>query len=324
MESSACDQGSRFLWEKNREGEAVLYRMHGTTPVVKVPEEIGGCPVTALGAYCFSDRGEVPEGIEDTGELSGGQSGTLHMTEITGDFIEKVVLPDSLRRIDNAAFFGCKKLETLELGKGELQIGSDVFTNCTNLTKMRVRGSAGEKSGAKPLLDRISWGIEVEFEDARILYPEYYETYDTIAPAHIFGLNIEGEGFRARQCFHGGVVDFSGYDSIFGKACAEESVEVLAVMALDRLMMPCELEADKQKAYEDYIIKNAAEVLKYFVRKRASDRLEFICKKKYAGKEALDQALALAVGDDWSEGAACLMEWGRKGSGECRRNRYEF
>lgn len=314
----------RFLWEKNRKGEAVLYRIYGREPVVEVPEEIGGCPVTAIGAYCFSDRGRIPEGLQNTGELSGGLREMVHMTELTGSFIEEVILPDTLKRIDNAVFFNCRNLNRIEIGREELTIGSDVFNNCTSLMTTAVRGSARGKSSVKQILDRIPWDMEVRFEDAAIFYPEYYESYDTIAPAHIFGLSIEGEGFRARQCFRSEVVDFTGYDDIFGKACAEERTEVLATMAVNRLMTPIELGEEKKKDYEDYITKNAEEVLKCFVRRKEPDKLEFMCKNGYTGKEALDQALALAVSEDWSEGAAGLMEWEQKISGECHKKRYEF
>lgn len=314
----------RFLWKKGQEGEAVLYRIYGSEPVVEVPKEIEGCPVTVLGAYCFSDRGKVPEDVCDTGGMREKEPAAVHMTELAGGFVEKVILPDTLKRIDNAAFFNCRKLRSIETGRGELTIGSDVFNNCTSLTTITVRGSARDKSSVKQILNRIPWDIEVRFEDARIFYPEYYESYDTIAPAHIFGLSIEGEGFRARQCFRGEVVDFPGYDDIFGKACAEERMEVLAVMALDRLMAPVELGGEKKKAYEDYIIKNSGEVLKNFVRKKELDRLEFICKNSYTGKEALDEALHLAVSEDWSEGAASLMEWRQKRTVERRKRRYEF
>ena len=93
---------------------------------------------------------------------------------------------------------------------------------------------------------RLRW--EAEFPDAFLLYPEYYERYDTIAPAHIFGLNIEGEGFRARQCFRGDMIDFAAYDAIFGKACAEESVTTLGRMSLDRLMTPVSLSESSRLA----------------------------------------------------------------------------
>ncbi len=47
------------------------------------------------------------------------------------------------------------------------------------------------------------------------MYPEYYESYDELGPAHIFELNLTGEGFRARQCFKEGVILLNAYDEIF-------------------------------------------------------------------------------------------------------------
>ena len=34
-----------------------------------------------------------------------------------GEFVEKITLPDAVERIENAAFFNCKKLYALEVGK---------------------------------------------------------------------------------------------------------------------------------------------------------------------------------------------------------------
>ena len=66
--------------------------------------------------------------------------------------------------------------------------------------------------------------MKSEFIDGSIFYPEYNGGYDEVGPAHIFALNIEGEGFRMRQCFKDGKIDFDGYDACFEKLCAEESV----------------------------------------------------------------------------------------------------
>ena len=87
--------------------------------------------------------------------------------------------------------------------------------------------------------------MEVSFEqedgerEAVLLYPEYYESYDEIGPAHIFELNLTGEGFRARQCFKDGVILLNAYDEIFPQACVEESAEVLIPMAWNRLYAAC-------------------------------------------------------------------------------------
>ena len=81
------------------------------------------------------------------------------------------------------------------------------------------------------------------------MYPEYYESYDEIGPAHIFELNLTGEGFRARQCFKEGVILLNAYDEIFPQACVEESAEVLIPMAWNRLYAACGLSPEARADY---------------------------------------------------------------------------
>ncbi len=68
-----------------------------------------------------------------------------------------------------------------------------------------------------------------------------------IAPAHIFGRNITGEGFRARQQFQDGIVQFAGYDAIYPKVIAEESPLTIAKMAYLRLQTPIGVQEDARK-----------------------------------------------------------------------------
>lgn len=320
--------GGLYLQYQAAGEEAVIYRLHGTLPVVKVPEYIGEYRVTAIGAYCFSDRKHVPEGVLFYPEegMGGFRKENLGETthELAGEYIEQVVLPDSVRRIDNAAFFGCRNLSSLEIGNGAMSIGSDVFNNCSQFKKLRVREMASEPSGIRHILSRVSWELEVEFQDAMLLYPEYFEIYDTIAPAHIFGLNIEGEGFRARQCFREESVDFAGYDAIFGKACAEESVATLGRMALNRLISPVQLSESSHVAYEKFVKEHVGEILCHCVRMRERERMEFICKNQYAGAEDIECAVSEAARANWSEGAASLMEWKHRFYENGKKNRYEF
>ena len=307
-------------------GEAVLYRVYGAVSSVWIPERIGEYPVTAVGAYCFSDRNRVPEDVlayPDVPEYL-CDSRWSDRRELAGDYMERVVLPDSLRRIDNAAFFGCRKLAAIEMGSGPLTIGSDVFNNCSQLQSIRVRGSVTEPSGIRHIVSRISWEVEVEFPDAFLLYPEYYERYDTIAPAHIFGLNIEGEGFRARQCFRGDMIDFAAYDAIFGKACAEESVTTLGRMSPDRLMTPVSLSESSRLAYEAFVKAHAGEILCDCVKKRERERMEWLCRGLYADSQAVDAAIARAVQAGWSGGAASLLEWKHRFCADKKKSRYEF
>lgn len=316
----------RLLWQPGAEGEAVLYRIYGTSPVVKIPESVEDKKITAIGAYCFSDKNRVPEGVKECVPVTEGDAGEIGRTdhELSGNFIEEVILPDTIRKIDNGAFFNCRGLKQMEIGSGGLTIGSDVFNNCIQLKKLVIRGSVRQASGVRQVLNRISWDMETEFRDARVLYPEYYESYDTIAPAHIFGLSIEGEGFRARQCFREDVVDFPAYDEIFAKACGEESVGTLAVMALNRLMAPIDLAEEKKIVYENYVRKNAGTILGFLVGKKELERLEFICRNQSVDVTALNEAVEKAVSEEWTEGAASLMEWKQKFFAVDKKKRYEF
>ena len=244
-----------------------------------------------------------------------------------GEFVEKITLPDAVERIENAAFFNCKKLYALEVGKRTTEIGSDVFNNCSALHKVHIRGKAGEETGAKQLLARISWDVEVQFDDAVLFYPEYYEGYDTIAPAHIFGLNIEGEGFRARQCFREGKVDFEAYDSIFEKACAEENDRVLVHMAMDRLMTPVGLTEKNRIRYEKYLVSVPEKIFEICLKNRKLEWLKYYVNSVLAGDKiettVKEKALVTYVQQDWTEGAAVLLAAGRKKEGG-KKARYEF
>ena len=132
---------------------------------------------------------------------------------------------------------------------------------------------------------RISSEIEVTYikEEkviAKVLYPEYSEVYDEIAPAHIFGRNIEGEGFRARQCFDGGKADMNQYDTIFPKASAEESVKVAGKIALYRLMYPYMLGSSSEVLYMDYLKNNKNEIIGSCIYdKNIDERTHFVANK---------------------------------------------
>ena len=85
-------------------GGARLLRLLGDTPCPAVPGTIEGLPVAELGPYCFADR-PVRPGARRTGD-------DAH--EITGNFVEEVTLPDTVRVLDSAAFYNCRRLRRLK------------------------------------------------------------------------------------------------------------------------------------------------------------------------------------------------------------------
>lgn len=58
-----------------------------------------------------------------------------------GSNIETIVLPDSVKFIDEYAFCNCKKLKEIKLGNNIKAIGKEAFKNCESLLKIRIPNS---------------------------------------------------------------------------------------------------------------------------------------------------------------------------------------
>lgn len=314
----------RLKWKRIETG-ARLLRMEGTSGDVVVPEKIEGYPVTEIGDYCFSTKEPKLEGEIQETEI--GKKEETH--EISGAYLTKMSLPDTVERIGNFAFYNCNKLEEIAFGKKLEKVGSDAFMNCMKLKSLTVRSSVREKTGLKQILTQLSGKIVVTFLpngicEAHVLYPEYFETYDEISPAHIFGRNIEGEGFRARQCFEDGVIQFAQYDTIFQKACAEETAEIRIQLAVNRLRYPIDLKKESRDLYEKYLTTNADEEAVYFLKKRDQEVLHFLCENHYISEQGVTELIKKAAELEWAEGAASLMQWKARFWKKEVKDRYSF
>ncbi len=315
-------EANSFVWKKTGDRVCVL-RVYGQTPVISIPDTIGGLPVREIGDYCFSGEERTDFCEEDRSFLESG------MTRICGNFLERAALPDSVKEVGRLAFYNCRNLRELEIGTGLCEIGGDVFMNCRSLHHIRLRGGVSEKSGVQKLLARISSDVEVVFinrgqVEAKVLYPEYYESYDEIAPAHIFGRNIVGEGFRARQCFKDGSADLASYDIIFEKACAEETEETLGRIAMNRLQYPYSLSDKRRALYEGYVREHAAGIGSLLVRKRELQQLRFLTEQGLILPRDADTLIRRAAAEEWGEGAAALLRFKHENIKKAAHKRYSF
>ena len=91
-------------------------------------------PSPEVGPYCFAAR-EIE--LRD-GALWPADSTDTH--EVTGDFLEEAVLPDSVQVLHSAAFYNCHRLRRVEAGPALESLGSDLFTNCKALRTFALRG----------------------------------------------------------------------------------------------------------------------------------------------------------------------------------------
>jgi len=272
-------------WEKTKEGSARLLGVPDMPGDLVLPEEIEGLPLTEVGPYCFAKN----------------------------KYLERVVLPDSVNKIERMAFYNCTGLKELEMGANLMELGGDAFMNCHNLQQLKIHCGALEKSGARFILRQISSDLTVHFlgqeesEKAVVLFSEYYESYDEVTPAHLFGRNIEGEGFRARQCFKDGVLEYGRYDSIFSKACAEENEKTLCAISMNRLRYPVGLTQEAKVQYENYVKAHLEAICRKAVLDREIELLEFLCKNKLVGQSDLDNCARLAGECEWAEGGAYIL-----------------
>ena len=281
------------FWEPCTDGARVL-RVLGDTPCPAVPAAVEGQPVTEIGPYCFADK-PVKDGARRSGD-------DTH--ELTGNFVEEVTLPDTVRIIHSAAFYNCRRLRRVTLGAGVESLGSDMFTNCRCLQAFHLRAAPDAATGLKKLLGAVSADITAEFDGAKLFYPEYSEFLDENTPAHIFNHSIEGEGYRMRQCFTaGGAVDYAAFDASFALACVGENEAKLCRLALGRLVQPFALGDDARADYEFYLTAHPDAAFALAIDERNEAALRLLVG---LGLPTADAAVYCSR-TGWSAGAAILL-----------------
>ena len=319
-----------IFWERTAEQNAKILRIFSDFPIAEIPAQIADYPVTELGNYCFAPDCRIPD------EYLTADTCTPHtaVTALCGNYLESVQLPDSLKKIGDYAFYNCRNLSAITFSDQLHVIGSDAFMNCHKLHQIFLKCMPMEKTCLRQMLAQISWDVEVSFlgkedpdplqKEAVIFYPEYYEAYDEIAPAHIFGRKILGEGFRARQCFSNDTVALQEYDKIFKKACAEESQKTLCRLAFDRLHYPYQLSDANRIQYVEYILAHGEVLCQQLIHDKQLDDLLFLFREKLISPQNIQYALTLAAQTGWSEGSAGILHWKQLSSQSHLRTRYEF
>lgn len=301
-----------YWYQKKGNGSVRLLRMFGTSPEVVVPSEIEGMPVTEIGEYCFArDRQAAEYLVSPAGRKEEASPGRL--APLCGEYVQAVFVPDSVRQLGRLAFYQCRSLEELSVGACLTDIGSDAFMNCRSLTSIILRAEITEPTGLRQLLAQRPAEIRVAFlpekgQRAELLFPEFTETYDEIGPAHIFALNIRGEGLRARQSFQDGVVNLAQYDGVFGRLCPVEEEETLCRMAMYRLYYPVGLHQEYRKQYEAYIRRHIVCLYRILLRERKLSFLMYFGGEGFFTREQLSDCIAEATALQWAEGAGMLLQ----------------
>lgn len=306
MESNYCE------YEKKEDGTLVLLSSYGENGIVRPAQPKEGV-FSEIGAYCFAPQ----KGVLVPDDRPKQKLSLLCRQE--GDFIDEVILPDTIQKIDSYAFYNCRKLRKLILPSTVQELGSDVFMNCALLSQLKLVGDVRKRSCLRQILTQLKNSVEVSFigggEEAVFFFPEFFEGYNEIGPAHIFELNISGEGFRMRQCFSDGILQPAQYDAAFVAACAEEPVANLCQIAWNRLTFPYALLQEHARMYRSFLLENEKHAAKALL-KAASYEKAHLHKILYAlisqgcfSAEQVDGMVEACSKAGQVETAVCLMKW---------------
>ena len=125
------------LWsfKKREDGTLVITGYKGDRTEVVIPERIGKNVVTAIGDHAF-----CPFAPRVTVEI-----------RIAREAITKITIPETVRYIESAAFWGCKSLVSVNIPNGVEKIRDNTFADC-------------------PVLERITIPSTVKVIDRRAIY----------------------------------------------------------------------------------------------------------------------------------------------------------
>ena len=111
---------------------------NGTFEKVRIPREINGVQIAALGGSVFANNQylkqiDIQNNIANIGY-------NQHRTFENCINLQSVVLPDSVIRLGSALFRGCSNLTSATLGLGIHEITQNLFADCIKLKDLVIKG----------------------------------------------------------------------------------------------------------------------------------------------------------------------------------------
>lgn len=272
-------------------------------PVVVIPETIEGLPVKRIGDYGFAETA-----------------------------IEKISLPDTVSEIGRYAFYRCMQLRKLSFSDNLSEIASGAFTRC-QLKKIYIRCTHGRQTNLKKILEEQRFELDVYItycipgekqENAHLIFPEHYEEAVENTPARIVMTHYHGSGGEYRQCVYNKSIDYGEYDSLFGKAKAQENKETAIRISIARLTMPYALGDRARKEYGRFLCENVRTVIQYLLHQEDTDSLNVILNTKIWEEEQINEALDVAAEYENPAFNAVLMNEKGKENRVSRKKTFEL
>lgn len=272
----------RNEWEYMELSRGVrILKAWGENPCLEVPGELGGLPVTEIGPYAFS-AAALPRRfqVEETKKRRTVTDGHGE-SPMAGPYLLSIRLPSTVRVIGDYAFYGCRELKEIVFADSLERIGSGAFMGCSGVDRLEFLETGSGGRGLYQMLSELRYAMEIVIRrqggETALVVPEYYESSVENIPARILELHYQGTGYRYRQCFRDGTVDYRAYDGLFGLAESQEPPEVLAQLAYDRLRYPAGLSDGARRIYLEWFSANVREAGKYFLKRDDLEAIRLIC-----------------------------------------------
>lgn len=245
-----------FIYTRIKD-EIRIDKIENPEAVIYVPEQFEDCPVTELGAYVLAHSA-----------------------------VEEIHLPPYVRKIGAYGFYECEQLKRIYCYSRVLDLGAGLFAGVPAVEYLDITEFPGERSCLKEMLAELRQTLRVQLHqmqaaaseetavvlgnaaertavpgsqdtadenEARLIFPEYYEDSVENTPARIVSIETHGCGHRYRYCFAGRVFQYRGYDELFPHVQVQEKEELVTELALGRLLYPRELSEKFREHYLTYV-----------------------------------------------------------------------
>lgn len=302
----------RIEYRDIKDGVEVL-RCFGNDSTITLPESIEGKPILKIGNYAFSQYKKKEEEAKSITLGAVFENSALEM--IYGDKVREVYLSSKTEEIGKYAFYGCINLEKLGFSDALLRTGTGIFTGC-KLKEIRLDLYQGRKSALRdivtdtrfPLKTKLLYHKNEHIEEVSLIFPEYYEEAVENTPARIIENHFHGTGYKYRQCFFRGEVDYEKYDDLFTEAVVLEDEDIISDIAFGRLLYPYNLTEHHKQEYLDYISSHQSEMMKALINHEDMDGIKIFSFENIWTRECIDEAIDLASAKGKTEILSYLMD----------------
>lgn len=292
-----------------------IWRCFSYGAEIEIPDRLAGYPVEELAPYAFSAHmaGEKLEEKIQSGEilLSKEDRGPA----LCGSRLKGIHLPATLRKIGAYAFYNCSGLEYFSFHGSLKDLGAGLFTGCHHVRQLLLTLDETGVSCLQEILMELNEELKLviyrDNEEARLVFPEFYEEGVENTPARILMTQMHGSGMHFRNCFYQKRFDFHVYDSCFFRAKAQENRDLVLELVLGRLRFPMGLGEEGRTDYEKYLREHLPEAGFWAIKQRDMELLNWLVKKYLPDnpkeETILRQLLGQAAEQGFTEGNAFLL-----------------